>query len=484
MRLFWRQQLPLLILIQLLEPGRTSQQIYAKALLTFKSEGGSPQLSPGRIWTYPCLRQQPQVHCYKLREPGVVSLLYKSRLKRVEASVNGDSGVPTITPLQKVDVKKPSNKKVAAIAGGVGATLVVVVIVVIVYTCLMRAKRFTRRTSETGSSLASPPVEYESGNASPYGGLPYPYDMQNLRQLTFLELEQATCNFSQSNIIGEGRFGLVYKGLLQDGSIVAVKRCLHIHTHHFVHEANRIAFVHHIHLVKLIGYYEDNHQQLLVYDYISNGNVGNHLYDSEGLPIGKLDMWRRLSIALGAAKGLEHLHSSVPPFLHMHFRTSNVLVDENFMAKVSDYGLYKLLIDGDLAESSSMIDCFLDPELSSLKNFSERSDVYSFGVFLLELISGHEAHSRSQSEKQENIVLQVRSNNFDKFVDKALGDQTMDVAKQMLELALQCLDTLIRRPSMKRVAEELEKIQASKYGHLHSGSFEIGAVKLGSELFK
>ncbi|KAG2673914.1 hypothetical protein I3843_13G098200 [Carya illinoinensis] len=482
MRLFWRQQLPLFILIQLLEPGRTSQQIYAEALLTFKSEAGSRQLSSRRIWTYPCLRQQPQVHCNKLGDPGVVYMLYKSRPKRVEATVNGDIGVPTLTPLQEVDVKKPSNKKVAAVVGGVGAALVVVVIVVIVYTCLMRAKRFRRRTSGTGSSLASPPVEYELGNASPYGGLLYPNDMQNLRQLTFLELEQATCNFSQSNIIGEGRFGLVYKGLLQDGSIVAVKRCLHIHTHHFVHEAKRIAHVHHIHLVKLIGYYEDNHQQILVYDYIPNGNVGNHLY---GLPIGKLDMWRRLSIALGAAKGLEHLHSLVPPLLHMHFRTSNVLVDENFMAKVSDYGLYKLLIDGDLAESSSMIDCFLDPELSSSKNFSERSDVYSFGIFLLELISGHEAHSRSQSKKQDNIVLQAkRSNNFDKFVDKALGDQTMDVAKQMLELALQCLDASIRRPSMKRVAEELEKIQASKYGHLHSGSFEIGAVKLGSELFK
>lgn len=85
----------------------------------------------------------------------------KSRLKRVEATVNGDNGVPTFTPLQEVDVKKLSNKKVAAIVGGVGAALVVVVIVVIVYNCLIRAKRFTRQTSETGSSLASPPGKLE-----------------------------------------------------------------------------------------------------------------------------------------------------------------------------------------------------------------------------------------------------------------------------------------------------------------------------------
>lgn len=86
--------------------------------------------------------------------------------------------------------------------------------------------------------------------------------------------------------------------------------------------------------------------------------------------------------------------------------------------------------------------------------------------------------------KSFSVLKAKRSNNFDKFVDKALGDQTMHVAKQILELALLCLDTSIRRPSMKRVTEELEKIQATKYGHLHSESFEIGAVKLGSELFK
>lgn len=485
MRSFWWQQLPLLILIQLLEPGRTSHKIYAEALHTFKSVIESPQQSTSRIWRFPCLRQGSYLDCYELKDPGVASRLYKSRFRRIAATVDGDSGVPTLTPLQEANVKKKRNKKVAATIGGVVAALVVVVSMVLVYICLMRVKRFIRRSSETGSSISSPPIEPERGETSPYGGALSPYDMQNWRQLTFRELEQATRNFSQRNIIGEGGFGLAYKGLLQDGSIVAIKRRLRTQTRSFVHEAKRIALVQHINLVKLIRYYEDSHQQLLVYDYIPNGSVGNHLYDSTSSPIGKLDMWQRLSIALGVAKGLEHLHGLVPPLLHMHFRTSNVLVDENFTAKVSDYGLSKFLTEGDHAGSTSTVDSFLDPELNISKTFTEKSDVYSYGVFLLELISGRKVHCSSQLNSGENLVLQAKnSKDFNKFVDKTLGANTKRAAGQMMELALHCIDTNIKRPSMRRVVEELEQIQKREVGHLHSESIEIGAVTLGSELFK
>ncbi|KAH7561029.1 hypothetical protein JRO89_XS10G0160700 [Xanthoceras sorbifolium] len=322
-------------------------------------------------------------------------------------------------------------------------------------------------------------------------------------------------NFSQSNIIGEGALGLVYKGLLQDGSMVAIKRRIHTPIRNFLHEVRNIARIHHRHLVKLVGYYEDDHQQLLVYDYIPNGNVGNHLYDNEGLPIGRLNMRQRLLIALGAARGLAHLHSLVPPLFHMHFRTSNVLLDENFTAKVSDYGPHKLLIANHHAGSSSAIDCFLDPDtafsavdeyctwksllmslisslfverLSSLKIFSAASDVYSFGVFLLELISGHEAHGRNQSNSEPNIVLQAkRGSSLDDYIDKTLGDQTAaNAAREMMELVFQCIDISRRRPSMRRIVEELEQIQEREIGRLHSefGEEDIGAVTLGSELFR
>ncbi|KAJ9698128.1 hypothetical protein PVL29_007293 [Vitis rotundifolia] len=521
MRLYWWQQLPLLILIQLLEPNRLSHKLYAEALLACKSTIGSPRHFSGRAGRYPCLRQWVFVDYHKLKDQGVVSLfskahppspqtrainlspfapklylshksiqsqakLHKTRNLRITAAVDGDSGVPTLTTLPPTNVNKPRKQRLAAIVGGIGAALLVVIIVVLVYICLMRVKKFIRRTSETASSVPSPPVEWDGRNTSLQASALSPYGTTHLRQLTILELEHATCNFSQNNIIGEGGFGLVYKGLLLDGSIVAIKRRLHTPTQFFAHEVKRIARVQHKHLVKLIGYCEENHQQLLVYDYLQNGNVGNHLYNSEGLPIGRLEIWQRLSIALGAAKGLEHLHSLVPSFLHMHFRTSNVLVDENFTAKVSDFGLSRLLAEGARAGSSSAIDWFLDPELRSSKNFSETSDVYSYGVFLLELISGREAHGRDEPNSQQNLVLHAKCiNDLNNFADKTLGDHTMDAVKEMMELALACVDISVRRPTMKKVVEELERIQHREIGHQQAQlGEEIGVVTLGSELFK
>ncbi|KAF3455002.1 hypothetical protein FNV43_RR05450 [Rhamnella rubrinervis] len=462
----------------------------------------------------PCLRQKACANCYKLKDPGVASLfpgictislqaktfnllsvaptfftshssypiqekIHKPRNYR-KIAADGDGGVPTLTPVQEAHGKKSKKRKVAAIIGGAGAALLVVIVVVLMYICLKRVKRYVRRTSDTASSSPSPAAELEIGNTSPYSVPLSPFDPQNLRQLSILELEQATCNFSQNNILGEGRFGFTYKGLLQDGSIVAIKRRLHSPPQYFFHEVKNISRVQHMHLVSLIGYYQDTHQQLLIYDFLSNGNIGNHLYDSEGLPIGKLGIRQRLSVALGAARGLAHLHSLVPPLLHMHFRTSNVLVDENFMPKVSDYGLAKMVIEGNQAGSSSSIDCFLDPELDTPKKFSEKSDVYSFGVFLLELISGREAHGEKQSNSAGNLVLQAKKRKeFDNFVDKALQGQTMYAARQIMELAMTCIDEAsLRRPTMKFAVEELERIQESEV------DVQFGAVTLGSELFK
>ncbi|ONI00666.1 hypothetical protein PRUPE_6G101300 [Prunus persica] len=527
MRLFWWQQLPLLLLIQLLEPSRTGYKIYAEALQTFKSRVGGPQLFNGQIGRCPCLRQWKIVNCHKDRFSGICSVprrantvnlspfsprlvvahssiqlqkeLHKPRNRRIAAIVDGDNGAPTLTPVQEARGNNPRKQKVAALIGGVAAALLVVIIVVLVYICLMRVKRFIRRTSETGSSAPSPSVEWERGNMSPYAVALSLYNTQNLRQLTILELEQATCNFNEINIIGQCRFGLVYKGLLQDGSIVAIKRRLHAPTQYFFHEVKRIAHVNHVHVLRLIGYCQDASQQLLVYEYLPNGNVGNHLY------------------------GLAHLHNLVPPLLHMYFRTSNVLLDENFTAKVSDYGLTKLLVKGHHAGSSSTIDYFRDPELDLSKKFSEKSDVYSFGVFLLELISGREANGRIQLSSGDNLILQnlhvmllgrkcesekcslqlfflnpfssykfvlhlkaKGCNDLGRFVDKTLGDNSMQAAKQMMELALMCIDASQQRLQMQIVVEELERIhRASEISHFHvKVDEEIGAVTLGSELFK
>ncbi|KAJ1409203.1 Serine-threonine/tyrosine-protein kinase, catalytic domain [Sesbania bispinosa] len=418
--------------------------------------------------------QWPCFDCYKLKDPGGIT-----------AKIDGNNDIPTHTPLQEAQVNKPGGRRVVAIVGGIVAALVIIVIVVIVYICLRHLKRFVRQTSETASSTPSPTVEMGRVNTSQYVNAFSPHYPQNTRQLTILELEQATLNFSQSNIIGEGGFGIVYKGLLQDGSIVAIKRRLFALIQDFIPEVKQIAHIHHIHLVKLIGYYEDSYQQLLVYEYLPNGNVGSHLYDSKGLPIGKLDLRRRLSIAIGASKGLEHLHSLVPPKVHTNFRTSNVLLDENYTAKVSDYGFFKLQTKINQASSSSNVDCFLDPELSLSEKYSEQSDVYSFGVFLIELISGCEAHSRNMSNPDENLVFQAKgSTSLDKFVDITLGDQEKHAARQMMNLALLCVDVTFRRPSMAQIVQELERIQRDIAPLYCQDNEEIGVVTLGSELFQ
>ncbi|XP_010253665.1 PREDICTED: protein kinase APK1A, chloroplastic-like [Nelumbo nucifera] len=516
--------LPLLIIIQLVGPSILNQKTYVvEAFHNFKSTVGDPQQLSSWVGRYPCLRQGSGVNsAHRLKEQAVISLLrgacppcahsgiinlspcswifyphhtsnsvradlYRSRKIRITATVDGDISVPTFTPLRANHVKKPRKQRLAAIIGGsAGASLLVVVSVLLVFICLMRAKRIVRRTSETGSSVPSPLVELAREHCSPHIVASSLFEQQNIRQLSIVELKEATSNFSQSNIIGEGGFGLVYKGLLQDGSMIAIKRRFHDPSRYFVQEIENIGHVCHRHLVKLIGYCQEIHQQLLVYEYLPYGNIGNYLYDRDGFPIGKLDIQGRLSMALGAAKGLEYLHSMVPPFLHMHFRTSNVLVDENFVAKVSDFGLSRLLDESSRAGSSAAIDCFLDPELRLSPDFSERSDVYSFGVFLLELVSGREAFCRNLAESEQNLVSLAKDiSDLNWLVDKTLRNGAEDAIQRMVNLALQCLGNSVRRPTMKRVVRELEVIQERVMGHQHADMVEdIGVVTLGSELFK
>ncbi|KAI9076192.1 hypothetical protein K1719_041890 [Acacia pycnantha] len=204
MRLVCWRQLPLLIVIQLLYPNKSSHTLYAEALFTFKITLGSPRQISCNVAKYPCPRQRVCPHFHELKDPGAFPL--------VAAKIDGTNEVPTLTPLQEAQVKRPGGTRVAAIVGGVVAALLVIVIVVIVYACLMRVKRFIRQTSDTASSFPSPTVELGIGSTS-----------QDVRRFTIMELEHATRNFSESNLVGEGRFGLVYKGLLQDGSIVAIK---------------------------------------------------------------------------------------------------------------------------------------------------------------------------------------------------------------------------------------------------------------------
>lgn len=384
-----------------------------------------------------------------------------------------------------------SKSQLPAIFGGAaGAVALVGITIAFVCFCLRRAKSFSSRTSETGSSEPSVQVGWTKRDSPVVGGAISLSEVQRARLFILEELEHATKQFNQNNLIGQGGFGLVYKGLLQDGTIVAIKRRTSSPSQDFVNEVQYLSRIRHRHLVSLLGYCQQNDQQMLVYDYLPNGSVCNHLYDSDGNSLGKLDFRTRLSIAVGAAKGLQHLHALTPPLVHKDFKTSNVLVDEDFVAKVTDFGLSRLLSGIYGAGPSSPVDGFLDPEFNASRRLHEKSDVYSFGVFLLELISGREVISLTCPGSEQHLVNWAYSlkeaNTLATLVDSTLNHTfTEDAMKEFLDLIFQCVEPLgERRPTMIEVTNELDRILEKERGLTAAMVEGTTNVTLGSELFK
>ncbi|KAH9288240.1 hypothetical protein KI387_032357, partial [Taxus chinensis] len=415
-----------------------------------------------------------------------------SRSGSFNLSVCGPSLAPALAfnspSIHQNDDSGKSESKVGAIVGGaVGCVVLVGIIIAFVYFCLMRAKRFSSRTSETGSSEPSVHVEWVKGRESPLvaGAIPL-LEVPQARVFTVAELEHATKQFTQNSLMGRGGFGQVYKGLLHDGTIVAIKTRTSSPSQDFVNEVRYLCHIRHRHLVSLLGYCQENDQQMLVYDYMPNGSVCNHLYDSDGNSLGKLDFRQRLSIALGAAKGLEHLHALTPPLVHKDFKTSNVLVDENYIAKVTDFGLSRLLAGIHGAGSSSPVDDFLDPEFNTSRMLYEKSDVYSFGVFLLELISGREVLSLNSSGSERNLVNWAHSlqesNKLADFIDSTMNHNfTEESVKEFMDVALLCVELLgERRPTMNEVMKELDRILEKERGQTAATAEGAAVVKLGN----
>ncbi|KAJ7526734.1 hypothetical protein O6H91_16G021500 [Diphasiastrum complanatum] len=213
---------------------------------------------------------------------------------------------------------------------------------------------------------------------------------------TYKQLQFATNNFSRVNVIGHGGFGSVYRGVLTDGRLVAIKQLDREGKQgdrEFRVEVDMLSRLHSPYLLELVGYCADKDHRLLVYDYMPNGSLQEHLY-SDGIsgnpPL--LDWATRLRIALDAARGLEYLHECVtPPIIHRDFKSSNILLDDNFHAKVSDFGLAKLgsaEIGGHVSTRVLGTYGYVAPEYALTGHLTTKSDVYSYGVVLLELLTG------------------------------------------------------------------------------------------------
>ncbi|KAI9125733.1 hypothetical protein K1719_003151 [Acacia pycnantha] len=279
------------------------------------------------------------------------------------------------------------------------------------------------------------------------------------------DLKEATNNFAKK--IGKGSFGSVYYGKMKDGKEVAVKIMSDSSTygdHQFVTEVALLSRIHHRNLVPLIGYCEEECQRILVYEYMHNGTLRDHIHGSAKQ--NNLDWLVRLRIAEDAAKGLEYLHTGCnPSIIHRDVKTSNILLDINMRAKVSDFGLSRLA-EEDLTHVSSIARGtvgYLDPEYYATQQLTEKSDVYSFGVVLLELIAGRKPVSSEDYGAEMNIVHWARSlirkGDVMSIMDPCLiGIVKTESIWRIAEIALQCVQQHgACRPRMQEIILEIQE---------------------------
>ncbi|TYI06950.1 hypothetical protein ES332_A10G193800v1 [Gossypium tomentosum] len=378
--------------------------------------------------------------------------------------------------------------KIAVIIIVAAGALVFVIVIMGFIWFYKSCKNFSKRSSETGSSDPSALMEWNKGAGPSSSASQSLFEPQGARQFRLEELDQATKHFSDGNLIGFGSFGPVYKGWLH-GIVVAIKRHPRAPREEFIAGVKYLSEIRHRNLVTLLGYCQESGSQMLIYECIPNGSICNHLYDTGREAPTRLEFKQRLSIALGAARGLCHLHSLQPPLMHKNFKTANVLVDENFTAKVADAGIAMLLerIEEAGSSHSSSINVFQDPEVDALGSFTEMSDVYSFGVFLLELITGREeAMHIDYLRSNESLIQLVQSRlSSNELVDYRLGGTfTMDGIRDLIKLTLKCMCFPGKwRLNMNMVVVELERIHEKEMELTTVRGEGTSKIALGSELF-
>ncbi|PKA51978.1 Wall-associated receptor kinase-like 20 [Apostasia shenzhenica] len=283
------------------------------------------------------------------------------------------------------------------------------------------------------------------------------------------ELRRATNNFSRDNLLGSGGYGDVYRGSLPDSTPVAVK-CAKLgstkSTDQVLNEVRILSQVNHRSLVRLLGCCVDLAQPLMVYEFIPNGTLFDHLARG-GLP------WRRrLAIAHQTAEGLAYLHSAaVPPIYHRDVKSSNILLDEKLNAKVSDFGLSRLA-EPDLSHVSTVAQGtlgYLDPEYYRNYQLTDKSDVYSFGVVLLELLTAKKAIDFGRGPEDANLAIYVQRRVEEERIMDVVEEKMklgasqveLDAMKALGFLAMGCLEEKRQnRPGMKEVSEEIEYIMS------------------------
>ncbi|KAI4355105.1 hypothetical protein L6164_003910 [Bauhinia variegata] len=296
----------------------------------------------------------------------------------------------------------------------------------------------------------------------------------NSLRFTMEEIFQATRNFSPAFKIGQGGFGTVYKAKLQGGTVVAVKRAKKsVYEKHlgaeFQSEIQTLSRIEHLNLVKFYGFLEEGDERIVVVEYVPNGTLREHLDRVHG---NILDLASRLDIAIDVAHAITYLHMYMDhPIIHRDIKSSNILLTENFRAKVADFGFARLAPDSDSGATHVSTQVkgtagYLDPEYLKTYQLTQKSDVYSFGVLLVEIITGRRP-IEPKLELKERITAKWAMKRFSEGDAISVLDPTLDpttantlALEKILELALQCLAPRRQsRPSMKKCAEILWTIR-------------------------
>ncbi|CAH8386808.1 unnamed protein product [Eruca vesicaria subsp. sativa] len=350
--------------------------------------------------------------------------------------------------------RKKSLKLSIGLIAGVSAALFVALVfgVVVISLCIRRRRKIQTRDDELKQIETGESLIFSSSKI----GYRYPLAL----------IKEATDDFSESLVIGVGGFGKVYKGVLRDKTEIAVKRAAPKSRQglaEFKTEIEMLSQFRHRHLVSLIGYCDENSEMIIVYEYMEKGTLKDHLYDSENQ---RLSWRQRLEICVGAARGLHYLHTgSTRAVIHRDVKSANILLDENFMAKVADFGLSKTGPDLDQTHVSTAVKGsfgYLDPEYLTRQQLTEKSDVYSFGVVMLEVLCGRPVIDPSLPREKVNLIewamKLVKKGKMEEIIDPFLdGKVKLEEVKKYCELTEKCLaQNGVERPTMGDLLWNLE----------------------------
>ena len=361
-------------------------------------------------------------------------------------------------PGQNGKTSSGSETTIIGLVAGVvsGVVLISLIVFLVVF---FRLKR-TTKPKDYNKSKSSATSKLITANSS------LPSDL--CRHFSLSEIKAATKNFDDVFIVGVGGFGHVYKGYIDDGSTpVAIKRLKpesQQGAHEFMNEIEMLSQLRHLHLVSLIGYCNEMNEMILVYDFMERGTLRDHLYNTDNPAIS----WKqRLQICIGAARGLHYLHSGAKhTIIHRDVKSTNILLDDKWVAKVSDFGLSRFGPTGmDKSHVSTHVKGsfgYIDPEYYKRHRVTEKSDVYSFGVVLFEVLCGRPPLVHTAETKQVSLSYWVRHcdrmGTITEIVEPTLKKKiTGECLKKFCEIGLSCLlEDGAKRPSMKDVVGMLE----------------------------